>query len=272
MTALRRRLKDIDPDVLFMAAWALGRIGIDDGECVEDVLHLLSRSTWLGIEDRHRAIRIDMRDDVEDSLQSLLPRVKDPLLDDFRRLFLPGAFHPDAPRPDWLGKTAEHRFFLKVQRARFPRPANRSEKLRRIERMDSAIQQFRILLQRKPTLGMAPVRYRELPGFIKKYTKRIASQIRKAEARSQWLPLTTEPPGTQVLPDVAAEQTEMANLLRELVESELSPEEAAVIRYRYVENCTIEETAAALQLTPSQVKTRTGRALSKLRRRLPPLA
>ncbi|MBK3545336.1 SigE family RNA polymerase sigma factor [Streptomyces sp. MBT60] len=76
-------------------------------------------------------------------------------------------------------------------------------------------------------------------------------------------PLAELPEGTSAAPDDPALRM---TLLRAL--SHLAPKDRAVVVLRYWEDRSIEETAAALQVSPAAVRTRCVRALGRLREQL----
>ncbi|MBL9085156.1 MAG: HEAT repeat domain-containing protein [Planctomycetales bacterium] len=264
--AVRKRLADDDEFVAHMAAWALSTAVDENLDVVPDLLHALKRVDWWDVPPYGDEIpvRIRVRDDFEQALDLWLPEVEHDLLNSFRSHFLKGAFHPDAPIKQWLAETADHKFYRRIQRSRFPKAQTPLEHQRRRQFVETASNKFLERLRRNPSLGITPERYRELPGFIKQHSRNIAWRLRKKKEKL-WLPMSFEPAATTT-PDDEAEQRETSTLLAAFLQSELSPEERAVVEWSGLRGRSMEETAAALRLSLDTVVRIRRRALSKIRR------
>jgi len=277
IAAVRRRLADRDKDVLLVSAWALGRIAVGQDANVPALLRAMARARWLdvpGFLDDEDA-RIDMRDDLSQTLNALLPKIEDGELDDFRRRFFAGAFHPDAPLPNWAVEIASDRWYRKIQRARFGHPENRIARERREELVEQAAEKFLARLLKNPTLCLLPKDFRKLPGYIKRHTLSIASSIRRSHERARLrreVLLSFDPVATDMSIDEKVLRREQAAVVRELVDTVLEPVEARIIQSLYEDDLSLAQTAAALNITVSRVRSLKDKALLKLRRGWPLLS
>jgi RNA polymerase sigma-70 factor (ECF subfamily) len=94
-----------------------------------------------------------------------------------------------------------------------------------------------------------------------------AGRARRAAKRSREEPLAADPPGRGTSPSGGAARAERADLLREALEG-LPEAQAEAVRLRYLEGCTVAETAERLGRSPAAVKALVSRGLEGLGERL----
>jgi len=259
---LATQLDPEDPYVALLSVWALGRMSSRSRSALPVLLHALTKLRWLRIE--HSELPgeefVDLRSDFGETLERSLPAEEDPDYEDFRLRFFMHVFHP-SPMAEtrWIDDLANHPWYLKIQRRQFGKPTSKAELLRIQSSLIEAQAKFRVRLWKQPTLGVVPEKCLSLPGYIKQHTRSIASHVRKQD-KSPLLLMDSDlldlVPGPRSK-DVA--QT----YLREFIETRLSASERDVARYHWLLGFTIEETAAELQLTFSQVKYRHKKAMRK---------
>jgi RNA polymerase sigma factor (sigma-70 family) len=200
---------------------------------------------------------IDIRPDFDATLKSALPGTDDQSYEDFRLKFFLRVFHPTPlEETAWIDELATHPFYLKIQRRRIGRPAGRGDRERIRDLVQDAQAKFATRLSKNPTLGVQPEVYMKLPGFIKRHSRSIASDLRRQRARRE------RSAGSGDLGWIADPQPDddLRARIEEFIETKLPPEERDVARLRWLLGCTVEETAATLGITVAQVKYRAKKA------------
>ncbi len=266
IAVLVERLDDEDAWNSFFTVWALGRFGDSAFEAVPGVLKKLQESLWITIPDE--GVRLNVRPDVVDALDDLVPMGDDELFHDFRKIFFQHAFHPQ-PLNDarWIETLVQHPWYLKVQRRRFPNPLDREERNVRNALVEQAQDKFTIRLLRNPTLGLTPEKWPLLPGYIRNHTRNIAWRSRKKQQQShaqladgelEQVAVTTNGPFPFI-------DQELLTKVWDFITTKLSEEEAYVALFRWRLGWSLKETAAAMGLSKSQVMTREKNARAALR-------
>lgn len=258
---LASNLESGDPYLVCVTAWAVGKLAGNDGAVVPGLLTAMGQTQWMPVAhpDGPAGEAVGVRDDLEDALAVTLPPTDDEEYAGFRTLFLHNAFHP-TPHvdPAWVEAVVHHAWYLKLQRRRFGHPTTAADRAAVRDAVRDAQAKFAARLRKNPTLGLTPPRFRLLPGFVKMHTRNIAWRLRQQRAdrvhRAIDVESLADPRAS------AAEDAEGSLVLRDLIETQLPPGERAVARCRWAQGYTIVATAAALNLTPSQVKTRERKA------------
>lgn len=253
-------LESPDSELVLISGWALGQIGSAPFDAMPALLSALSRHQWMQIgASEVGGERIDVRPDLIDSLHWLLPDTNDGEYDDFRRLFLHHAFHPDSVADKkWVADVIEHPWYLKLQRARFPHPNSRGEAQERRSAIEDAKRKFFNRLLGNATLGLTPGQYELLPGFLKNHTRNIAWSITRSRQRANRRISNLDVSfagGERPLHD----EVEFADTMAEFwhfIQSELPKELSTIFRLRNSHRWTIPKIADYTGLSPSQVKTR----------------
>lgn len=194
----------------------------------------------------------------------LLPRTNDPEFNDFVRLFIHFAFHPGTR--DTVHTIVAHPWYRRIQSSRL----NAVCKDRRSsDLLDDAAQEFAARLIQDPTLGMKPEKWAELAGYVRNHAGDVAKLIFRRQVRNPSpanldfegrLPLTTS--GRD--PSAQAALNEVSEIFSRL----LSDVEKNVVMQWMVKGQTLAETATALGLSVSQVRTNIEGILRKLAERI----
>ena len=261
---LESNLESDDPYLVCISAWAVGQLTARDGKATPKLLAAMGRMNWMPVtfSELGHGEAVSLRDELEGALGCSLPVTDDEEYASFRTLFFRNAFHP-SPKADqnWVYAVVNHPWYLKVQRRRFGHPSNAAEREARRMAVRDAQGKFAVRLLKNPTLGVTSERFRELPGFIKQNTRNIAWRFRQKMAKEQ----EKQSNDVELRADPRANQgSSVSAELKEIIETLLPKDERDVARYRWVLGETVEGTAAALQLTPSKVKTREAKARKRV--------
>lgn len=261
-----------DPYLVTVTVWALGKLAGRLGpNLAPALLDALRRMHWLRIE--HNELPgdefVSIRPEIGEALARHLPATDDADYEDFRLKFFLHVFHPPATKdPAWIDDLVNHRWYLKIQRRRFGHPGSAAERAAIRDLVREAQAKFAERMLRNPTLGLSPADYARLPGFIRNHCRNIAWRLR--ERRRKDRAHYSGPDVERVAdprPSGAASNAAGAEVL-EVIETYLPAPERDVARLILLLDHTIPEAAAALDLTPSQVKTRLANAKRRLAERL----
>ena len=268
-------LQDSDPSLVMLTAWMLGKKKLQTEKLVPELLSALKRVHWMRIE--HSELQeqeyISIRPDFEETLKQTMPPPKDdPDYEDFRLKFLMYSFHPDpTKKAEWIDEIISHPWYLKIQRRRFGFPASTAQRQAIDEKMTEARQKFAVRMLKNPTLGVDPTSYFQLPRFIKNHCRNIAWSLHRSRKRRQSRVTSHD---VNLIPNTfnpnQEEQQELIQRLFQFIETNLSSEQQAVAKCRWFNKLTIAETATALRLTPSQIKTREKKARAALEKQFRP--
>ena len=266
---LTANIESVDPYLVQISAWAIGKLGNLSARATPAILTAMKRLHWLQIE--HSELQgqesVSIRPDFTDALERILPTTDDTDYQDFRLRFFSLVFHPTPlEQTEWIDEIVNHPWYLKLQRRRFGHPTNASERQAIREMVRDAQEKFANRLRKNPTLGLSPEEYKLLPGFIKNHCRNIAWRLLKQKAGPQkkgtprsasTFASSTDTDGSA---DAGGSTEEVHRRLREFIDAHLPEDEREVARCRWTLHYTIAETASFLNLTPSQVKTREGKA------------
>jgi len=269
VSRLVKNLQTANPYIAVISAWAIGKLKNRDQDTVPSLLAALKRMEWLQIEHSEEPGQefISIRPDFRDALQQTLPRTDDLEYEDFRLKFFLHVFRPTPPENNsWVDEIVNHPWYLKIQRRRFGHPANAFQRNAIRELVQDAQAKFAQRLLKNPTLGVRPEDHRLLPGFIRNHCRNIAWRLRRKH-QAEWAGRVSG--NIENVADwrraTSDDTTLVVAELKEFIESQLPDEERDVARFRWILRFSIAETAAALSLTKSMVKTREKNARNKAR-------
>jgi len=257
------------------AAWILGRIGTRAEPIVPELLRSLETFDTLTLDrDAEGPVTVDLHGDLSETLQHVLSEIPDDLLHDFRLTFFRRAFHPRrALDYAWIDDIARHPWFLKLQRARlrqqFGLGRSQADREKTAVLLEDAQMLFAERLWKRPTLGLVPERYRELPGYLRNHARKFASRLYRQHgaklSTTNRLPLWL--PDSASVPDEHVASIELNHAVQNYLDSELPDPLGRIVRLRLFEDWSIERIARTLNTTESKVKTRYKQAMTILQRR-----
>jgi RNA polymerase sigma factor (sigma-70 family) len=271
LMVLAGNLESADPSLVTVTAWAIGKLAAVEGQSpAPALLEALKRMHWLRIA--YNEVPgdefVSIRPVIGDALKPHLPVSDDPdpEFEDFRLMFFLHVFRPSPPaNNNWIDEIVHHRWYLKVQRRRFGRAASTAERTAIREMVREAQAKLAVRMLKNPTLGVTPADYGRLTGFIWYHARNIAWRLRKRRAAQTRRELPGDDIGLDLQQQAAPDSgDDIERELTELIDAHLPADEQDVARLRWVERWTISETAAALGLTPSQVRTREKNARQRL--------
>lgn len=274
-TAVAGLIKNLESAILsvaFISAWAIGKLKDGTELAVPALLSLLDRMHWMEVEysERRSKESISVRPDLRRALEQALPPTDDAEYADFRLAFFLHVFRPTPPGDDaWIHEIANHPWYLKIQRRRFGHPGNAAEREVIRDLLRAAQLKLAQRLRKNPTLGLRPGAFEKLPAFIWNTARSIAFSLRRGQERARRRHLALDLDAREAADErgiPTEEETHIVSEIREYVENHLPEEELAVALLRWFEGRSIAETASALGLTKSKVKTREKNAKEKLRR------
>jgi HEAT repeat protein len=274
VAALRTKFSDQDQLVRSAALQCACILNPDDKSLLAEAITIW-QSTEIDVTDQSRSepdsVLMFGREHLARTIFDLAPRSADAEYDDFLRKFLLIAFHPEAPQH--FESLVSHPWYRKVQTSQLRRLFSKLSAEHTVsELVNDAIQEFAVKLMQNPTLGMAPDRWRELPGFIRNHAADVGKILYRRLLREsagnvpgdaigeidQWLS------ASELSPFEMAALSEIRRRMQAFVDEGLSTAEQAVFRLRVVGGLTWEQAAAELGLSVPQARYLMDKAVDRL--------